>query len=80
MGLDNIYATTKARLAEEWMRRHPNMHILMLGDTIHDYEVAKLMDATCILIEGGHQTCAVLKSAECQVVHNLFEIITLFSE
>ncbi len=80
MGLDNIYATSKARLAEEWMRRHPNMHILMLGDTIHDYEVAKLMGATCILIEGGHQTRTVLKSAECQVVHNLFEIITLFSE
>lgn len=79
MGLDNIYATSKARLAEEWAVRHPGAKTILLGDTIHDYEVAKLMDATCILVEGGHQPRTVLQSSACQVVHDLFEIITLFS-
>ncbi len=80
MGLDNIYATSKAQLSIDWKQRHPNKSMLMIGDTIHDFEVAKLMGAACILVEGGHQTRDVLTSTGCEVVHNLFEIITLYSE
>lgn len=77
MGLDNIYATSKAQLALEWKKRHVNSFAMMLGDTVHDAEVASLMGADCILIEGGHQTRVVLEQSGCPVVSNLFEIINL---
>ncbi len=80
MGLDNIYATSKAELAICWKEQHRFARTVMLGDTVHDVEVATRMDGECILIEGGHQTREVLETSGCQVVHNLFEIIALFSE
>lgn len=79
MGLDNIYATSKAQLAVSWRAKHPDASVLMLGDTVHDIEVANIMRATCILVEGGHQARPVLEAGGASVVHNLFEIISLFS-
>lgn len=79
MGLDNIYAVSKAQLAASWRGKHPDASVLMLGDTVHDVEVANLMRAACILVEGGHQARSVLEADGATVVHNLFEIISLFS-
>ena len=30
-------------------------NILLIGDTIHDYEVAKEINSECILLSHGHQ-------------------------
>lgn len=79
MGLDNIYATSKAELALAWRKKHPGARAVMLGDTVHDYEVACTMHVDCILVEGGHQTREVLEQCGCPIVHNLFEISSLLS-
>lgn len=59
VGLDNIYAGGKSHLAKDLaMKIQSNGtagNILLIGDTIHDYEVAKEIDADCIIISHGHQ-------------------------
>jgi len=59
VGLDNIYAGGKAHLAKNLaMKIRSNGaagNILLIGDTIHDYEVAKEINSDCILLTHGHQ-------------------------
>jgi len=59
VGLDNIYAGGKTHLAKNLaMKIRSNGtagNILLIGDTIHDYEVAKEINSDCILISQGHQ-------------------------
>jgi len=59
VGLDNIYAGGKSHLAKNLaMKIRSNGtagNILLIGDTIHDYEVAKEINSDCILISQGHQ-------------------------
>jgi len=59
VGLDNIYAGGKLKLARDLVCRIDSNgsagNILLIGDTIHDYEVAKEINADCILVSHGHQ-------------------------
>jgi len=59
VGLDNIYAGGKAHLAKNLALKIRSNgaagNILLVGDTIHDYEVAKEINSDCILLSHGHQ-------------------------
>lgn len=37
--------------------------ILLIGDTVHDYEVAKELGCECVLIASGHQSKKELENA-----------------
>ncbi len=67
VGLDNIYAAGKLHLGIELMNRLGNGkgETLLIGDTVHDYEVASEIGADCVLIANGHQNKKVLE--ECGV-------------
>ena len=56
LGLENNLAHSKLELARSWKERVNPRKVLMLGDTTHDIETAKVLDADCILIAGGHQS------------------------
>ncbi len=56
IGLDNIHAESKLHLAKKWREQHPDARILYVGDTLHDAENAKILDADCLLFTGGHQS------------------------
>ncbi len=71
MGLDNIYATSKEALALSWKARYPDVQAVMLGDTVHDYEVARAIGIDCVLISGGHQPTETLESCGCLVLPDL---------
>lgn len=43
---------------------------LIIGDTLHDAEVAKALGVNCILYAGGHNSCDLLKS-ESEVITSL---------
>lgn len=74
-GMDNIRAESKVRMAERWREKNPNAVALMIGDTLHDAEVAKTIGADCILVARGHQSYEALSSFGCPVVNSLSEII-----
>jgi len=75
VGLDNIYAAGKLHLAKNLMQKLDNGHeeTLLIGDTIHDYEVAIEIGADCILISEGHQAKEKLNETGAQIYESLHE-------
>ncbi|WP_421918048.1 HAD family hydrolase [Marinifilum sp.] len=77
LGIDNIYASSKIENGLQLMQKH-NLQaneVCLLGDTTHDYEVAKQLKCNCILIASGHQSYKKLKGTGCpRVVRHLKEI------
>ena len=48
--------------------------ITLIGDTLHDSEVAAQLQCKCILVATGHQSFSRLLSTKLKVIHNLSEI------
>ncbi len=79
-GLDNHYAEEKIALGKLFINNekiHPE-NCLLIGDTIHDAEVAKALNTDCILISNGHQNSERLKQTGFEVVSCLSELLNKF--
>lgn len=48
--------------------------LLLIGDSLHDYEVAITLGIDCLLVAQGHQSYQRLQSAGVPLFHNLFEL------
>lgn len=48
---------------------------VLVGDTTHDFEVARAMGIACVLMTGGHQSESRLRRCGCPVVHTLHEAV-----
>lgn len=77
MGLDNIHASSKKALAEEWRRLNPDARPLFIGDTEHDAAVAAAANAECILVCNGHQSREKLEKCGCTVCDDLYKVLEL---
>ena len=51
--------------------------ILLVGDTLHDIEVAAALGVHCALLPSGHQSRRRLELGECTVVDGLFAVAAL---
>jgi phosphoglycolate phosphatase len=82
VGLNNHYAATKEGIAGELVREIDlkSNEICMIGDTIHDLEVAEVVGVPCVLISHGHQSHARLKNTGAVVVKDFQELRELFGE
>ncbi len=80
VGLNNHYAHTKVENAKLLVEKLnlPEESILMIGDTLHDYEVAESVGIPCVLYCGGHQSRARLETSGAIVIDDLLEIRELF--
>jgi len=84
-GLDNHYATSKAQIGINLLKTHGinSKNVCLIGDTVHDYEVAQKMGCDCILIANGHQSVSRLRNTGTTVCENIdctmgfFEKITV---
>ncbi len=76
-GTDTINAYGKSELACEWRRAHPDDKVLLIGDTTHDFEVAELIGADCVLVADGHHSRQRLLACGCPVVDRLEELADL---
>ena len=76
-GLDHIYATSKLDLGRDLMKKleHLNNNVLLIGDTVHDFEVAQAMNIGCILIAEGHQSKEKLLLCGVDVYDSLEQVI-----
>ena len=81
IGLDNIYAGSKAHLGLTLVEQLnlPKEEILFIGDTLHDAEVAEVMGVNCILIANGHQVKDKLSGNSKIVLNNLSELSKLLN-
>jgi phosphoglycolate phosphatase len=75
IGLDNIHARSKLHLAKQWRAEHPEARALMIGDTTHEFEVARVMDVDCVLYSGGHQSRRKLSSCQCPIIDNISDLL-----
>ncbi len=62
-GLDNIYAGGKTELGIELRKQinHSKEQVVLIGDSLHDYEVAQAINAGAILVSNGHQSAEKLR-------------------
>lgn len=75
-GLDNINAGGKIESARAFMQKkgYSPDKTLMVGDTLHDGEVAEALGVRCVLIARGHQSYRRLKSSGYPVLKDLKEL------
>lgn len=79
VGSDNIYAGGKIHLGLQLIQRLnlSGKNILFIGDTLHDYEVAKAMGVDVILISSGHQAKSKLNINGALVLDDIRELNNL---
>ena len=68
----------KIGAAIEFFKHQKPQRALMIGDTLHDFEVAKAIGADCILLAWGHQDRERLEGTGCLVFNNISEVINAF--
>lgn len=76
VGLDNIYAASKIDNGIRWINDLglDRSKVLMVGDSVHDYEVAKELGIQSVLIANGHQAIELLQNCDCTVLNNISEL------
>lgn len=75
-GIDNHLAAGKTDRGIQLFKEfqiEPEKTIL-IGDTLHDVEVADELEISCVLVSNGHQSQARLKTSGVEVFHNLTEL------
>ena len=75
-GLDNHYAHSKVNIGKSWIETlsYDHNEVIMIGDTVHDYEVAQAMGTDCILISSGHNSRERLENTGVLVLDSPLEI------
>ncbi|HDR51542.1 MAG TPA: HAD family hydrolase, partial [Mariniphaga anaerophila] len=75
-GLGDHYAVSKVERGRQLISQFKieKENALIIGDTIHDFEVAQELEIRCILIADGHQSEERLKRTGALVLDNLFDL------
>jgi phosphoglycolate phosphatase len=76
IGLENHYATSKLEVGQTWVKELPyDLHnVVLIGDTVHDHEVAQKIGVDCVLVTHGHNGYARLVKTGAQVFDNISEL------
>lgn len=77
IGLNNIYAKSKLENAIHYLENSsilPN-ETLLIGDTFHDYEVAKAIGCDCLLVNNGHQNLSQYNLNHEMIINSLRDIL-----
>ena len=76
-GLDNHYASSKTENGHRLIadRKLNANAVVLVGDTVHDFEVASELGCSCVLIANGHQSKDVLNTTGVLVVDQLNQLL-----
>ncbi len=74
LGIDNIYATSKLPIGLNFIADKDREECVLIGDTLHDLEVAKSMGVRCILVSCGHQDKDILLANHNEVYDDIRSI------
>lgn len=80
IGLGDHYAHSKTEVALRAMEeiRVSPAAVCLIGDTLHDLEVASHIGCDCILVSAGHQTADRLAEKHNRVIRDLTELKNCF--
>lgn len=78
-GISNLYGDSKMTMGRKLVEEIgvPRDEIIIIGDSLHDYEVAADLNIACVLIAGGHQSYERLATAGVQVLPSLDDAAAL---
>ena len=76
LGINNILARSKIEIGKKWIEenRIDTNELIVIGDTFHDYEVAKAFDCKCIIYTNGHQLIEERLFGDATLIDDLMEI------
>jgi phosphoglycolate phosphatase len=77
LGVDNCYGDGKIERGRRWLRELPCTadEIVLIGDLVHDSDVAASLGIDCILIPSGHQNGDRLVRERVVVVEKLIDVL-----
>ena len=75
-GIANLHAASKLDAAHGLAASLglPPSRVLLVGDTTHDFEVARGLGWRCVLLAGGHQSERRLRDCGCPVLPHLADV------
>lgn len=78
-GIADIYAASKLAVAERWLAASAldPAEVLFIGDSEHDFEIARTLGARCVLFAGGHHGHERLAGLGVPLVEELAQILDL---
>ena len=76
VGMDNFYARGKIDMAKDLIKKEGyNVDsMIVIGDTLHDYNVAQSIGSGCVLLAHGHFTRDRLSDSNAVVLDSLSEL------
>ena len=76
LGADDFRAGSKVQRGIDWIKAqpYPPETMVLVGDSLHDFEVAQAMGVNCILFSGGHQAQQDLMATGAPVVGSFAEL------
>ena len=76
LGLGDIYAKSKVELGLGYLAEagFDPARAVMIGDSVHDFEVARAMGTGCVLQTGGHQSAKALSATGAPVLDTLPQV------
>lgn len=79
LGIDNRLAAGKLGIAQRYFEQRgiTAENSVLIGDTVHDADVAKALGAGCVLVANGHQPREVLERAADAVAEDLSEAVKI---
>lgn len=82
LGADDFRAASKVQRGIDWIRAQscPPENMVLIGDSLHDFEAAEAMGTKCILVTMGHQAEKELKTTGAPMVHSFEELRELLFE
>ncbi len=79
IGISNIYAESKVNIAKKYIadKKLDMEKVLLIGDTIHDFDVANALGINCVLIANGHQNREKLLTCGVPVLFDIADILEI---
>ena len=76
LGARDIYVKGKVAMALLWIKENAisPSDVLMVGDTVHDFEVAESIGCDCVLIARGHHSKERLQTTSATVIESIKEL------
>jgi len=79
LGLGDIQARSKIDVGLNYIRNNPVKKALMIGDSVHDFEVSQALGADCLLLATGHQSRKVLEKCGMPILGDISEVLGYIS-
>lgn len=79
-GLADYYAASKIDAGHALLTQlaHPGQSTVMIGDTLHDVDVARALGIDCVLVPSGHHAPQLLAGAGVPLFTSLEELACYF--